>query len=205
VGNALRVGLTGGIASGKSTVAGLLARAGAQVIDADGLAHGLMEPGGATHGPIVERFGRDLLDREGRIDRERLGRLVFADRKAREALNAIVHPLVRQEIERRIGLSPGPIVVVDAALLVETGSYRDFDRLIVVRCSPETQRRRLRERDGLTEAEARARLDAQADVDRKVAVADYVIDTDGTLEQTRQQTERVHADLRRDHDTKFGP
>ena len=191
----LRAGLTGGIASGKSTVAGFLRGLGAFVLDADDLARQAMRPGGAVHESVLQRFGEEIATPDGSIDRPRLAARVFADPAELAALNAIVHPAVREEAARRFleceekGLHP--VGVLDAALLVETGYYRELDRLIVLRCSPETQRSRLRTRRELAPGEAESRLAAQAALERKLAVADYVIETDTTLEETRRQTERV--------------
>lgn len=203
----LRVGLTGGIASGKSTVAGMLADFGAFVLDADELAHDAMTPGGPAHAPLVERFGREILDEGGRIDRAVLGRRVFGDADERRALNEIVHPHVRAEADRRIAecarLGCSPLAVFDAALLVETGAYRDFHRLVVVRCSREQQLGRLAGRDDLTPREAQARVDAQASVEDKVSVADYVIDTEGPLDETRAATRRVYSNLLADYEREF--
>ncbi len=199
----LRVGLTGGIASGKSTVAGMLSGLGAFVVDADRIAHELLAPRGGAVDEVAHRFGRDLLDARGGIDRGALGALVFADSKAREALNAIVHPGVRRELDLRIESfrlddHGGPIAVVDAALLVETGRHRAFDRLVVVSCARETQIRRLRERDGATRDEAEARIGAQAPLGDKLAVADYVIDTETSLDETRRRTAGVYGALLED-------
>jgi dephospho-CoA kinase len=204
----LRAGLTGGIASGKSTVARFFGDLGACVVDADEVARQVTAPAGSAHQAVVARFGRQILQPDGAIDREHLARLVFSDRVAREALNAIVHPEVRAEASRRIARCAAErrsrVAIFDAALLVETGYYRELDRLVVLRCSTKTQRRRLAQRDGLSAAEAEARISAQAPLDRKLAVADYVIDTDVTLEQTLAQTERVWDDLLRDFDRGFG-
>ena len=195
----LRAGLTGGIASGKSIVAGFFEELGAFVVDADAVAHEVMALGGGAYAAIVAHFGPEILDDADRIDRTRLGQRVFGDPREREALEAIVHPLVRREAERRIAEyareAQVPLAVFDAALLVETGAYRGFDRLVVVRCGRETQLKRLRERGELTAEEAAARLAAQAPVEEKLAVADYVIDTDGSLDQTHSQTERVFGDI----------
>jgi len=187
----LRVGLTGGIASGKSTVAAALADLGACVVDADRVAHEVMARGGAAYDAVVRRFGRSILAADGTIDRAALARLVFADSAARQELERIVHPVVRAEAERRFrraALEGGcRVAVFDAALLVETGVYRDFDRLIVARCSCAEQLERLMARDGLSLQEAEARLRAQAPLERKLALADHVIDTTGPVEATRRQ------------------
>jgi dephospho-CoA kinase len=204
----LRAGLTGGIGSGKTTVAGFLEELGACRIDADRIAHALIEPGGAAYAPVVERFGREILDREGRIRRYVLAGIVFRDPEARAALNALTHPLVIAEIDRlsRSCAEAGksPLVVVDAALLVESGVYRSLDKLIVLRCSRETQLRRLLARGDLAPEDALARINSQAPLDAKLAFADYVIDTETTLEETRRETERVHAALLADHARMFG-
>ncbi len=190
----LRVGLTGGIASGKSTVATFFRRHGALVIDADLVAHEVLEPGGPAHDEVVARFGPAVRDAYGRIDRNVLGPLVFGDPRARRDLEAIVHPRVRQEIDRRIGAGgePGsaPIAIVDAALLVETGGWREYHRLVVVSCSPDVQRQRLRER-GLADADIERRLAAQAPLDAKLAVAHYVIDAETSLARTEDRTSEV--------------
>ena len=204
----LRVGLTGGIASGKTTVARLLAELGAFVLDADLLAHAVIEPGAPAHAPLVERFGREILGPDGRVVRARLAELVFRDEAARFDINRIVHPEVMAEMDRRIAAyvprGRAPMAVFDAALLVETGLYRDFHRLIVVRCSRETQIRRLLVRDGLPPDEAEVRIDSQAPLADKLAVADYVIDTEGTLRDTRRQVERTYAALLGDFERRYG-
>jgi dephospho-CoA kinase len=204
----LRVGLTGGIASGKSSVAGFLSELGAYLVDADRIAHELLAPGGHGVEAVVGRFGTDVLDDDDGIDRERLGRLVFADPDARHALEPIVHPAVREEMDRLVEAyrqteKGSPVAVVDAALLVETGRHRTLDRLIVVRCSREVQLARLEKR-GLTREEAEARLDAQAPLAEKLAVADYVIDTETDLDETRAQTERVWERILADFETRYG-
>ena len=187
----LRVGLTGGIASGKSTVAAALAEFGACVVDADHLAHEVMAPGGAAYDPVVERFGPAIVAADGHIDRTVLARLVFADAAARGQLEQLVHPVVRAEAERRFRESRCRVAVFDAALLVETGAWRDFDRLIVVHCPRAEQRARLMARDDLSLEQAEARLAAQAPLAQKLAVADYVIDTTGPVEATRQRAAEV--------------
>jgi dephospho-CoA kinase len=205
----LRVGLTGGIASGKTTVAGFLSELGAYVVDADRIAHELLAPGGRAVDAVVSRFGTDVLDDDGGIDRAALGRLVFADPDARHALEAIVHPAVREEMDRLIEAyrqteAGSPVAVVDAALLVETGRHQSLDRLIVLRCGRAVQLSRLEERGGLTREEAEARLDAQAPLAEKLAVADYVIDTETDLDETRRQTERVWERILADFEARYG-
>lgn len=192
----LRVGLTGGLASGKTTVAAILRELGAFHVDADAIARELLARGGGAYEAVVARFGRGILDDRGAIDRKALAGLVFADVDAREALNALVHPRVREEIERRIeaharGRSPAPVAIVDAALLVEAGFHAALDALVVTACPPEVQAARAVARGGMTEGEARARIAAQAPLEAKLAAADYVIDTGGTLEETRRRTQEV--------------
>jgi len=183
----LRVGLTGGLASGKSTVAAFFRELGAVHLDADRIAHELTAPGGRAHDAVVARFGT--------ADRKALGAIVFADPKALADLNAIVHPLVREEIARRLaghaqGPSPARVAIVDAALLVESGIDRDLDALIVLACPPETQVARAVAR-GMTEAEARRRIAAQAPLEAKLARATHVIDTGGTLDETKAHVRSV--------------
>lgn len=198
--------MTGGIAAGKSTVAATLAELGACVVDADELVHRITDPGGAAFDAVVAQFGDEILDGSGRIDRTALGRRVFADPQARRALERIVHPEVRAEAHRLFEAAARErgvrVGVFDAALLVETGAYRDFHKLIVVRCSCETQIRRLVQR-GASLADARARLAAQAPLERKLALADYVIDTQGTLDETRRQTRIVYDRLLSDFEREF--
>lgn len=200
----LHVGLTGGIASGKTTVAGFLAEMGAFVQDGDRMAHEVMEPGGAAYEGIIECFGNSILDQNRRIDRGKLGKLVFEDSEARLSLNAIVHPMVRKEaaedLKRYLEKGMASIAVFDAALLVETGSHTEYHRLIVVRCSRETQISRLIARGGLSAGEAEARINSQAPLEEKLALADYVIDTETTLKMTRRQTRQVYASLVLDYE-----
>jgi dephospho-CoA kinase len=192
----LRVGLTGGLASGKSTVAALFRDLGAFHVDADEIAHDFLATGGRTRDEVAARFGTEIVAADGSIDRKRLAAVVFSDPRALADLNAIVHPKVREEIARRVarheeGLDPAPIAIVDAALLVEAGFRRDLDALVVVSCRPETQIARAVARGGLTEDEARARIAAQAPAGAKLAAADYVIDNDGTIEETARRTREV--------------
>jgi dephospho-CoA kinase len=190
----LRVALTGGIATGKSYCLARFAALGAATIDADRLARAAVVPGSRALDAIVTRFGQSLLLPDGTLDRSSLGRVVFNDRAARADLEAIVHP----EVYRRIGewlatLPPGTrIALADIPLLFETGHTHDFDRVVVVACDPREQLRRLMSRDGLSERDARARLDSQWPIEEKVARADYVISTDGTVADTDSQVRTVH-------------
>ncbi len=192
----LRVGLTGGLATGKSTVAALFRDLGAFHVDADGIAHELAARRGGAQDEIVARFGEAVVTPDGTIDRKALAAVVFADPRALADLNAILHPRIRGEIARRIAEnaaapSPAPIAIIDAALLVESGFARDLDALVVVACRPETQLDRAVARGGLTEGEARARIAAQAPLAAKLALADHVIDTDTSIDETKSQVLRV--------------
>lgn len=193
----LRVGLTGGLASGKSTVAAFFRELGAYHVDADVIAHELLAPGGAAVDEVVACFGHGIVGTGEAIDRKALAAIVFADPKALADLNAIVHPKVRVEIARRVATRaasaspPAPVALIDAALLVETGMHRDVDTLVVVSCDEETQVARAVARGGLTEDEARSRIAAQAPLAAKRAAADFVIDNDGSLDETKRQVGAV--------------
>jgi dephospho-CoA kinase len=183
----VRVGLTGGIASGKSLVAAELAARGAVVIDADVLAREVVEPGTDGLAAVVARFGEDLL-KEGRLDRARLGQIVFADPDARRDLERIVHPAVRARAAELERAAPVDAVVVHVIpLLVETGQQDLFDIVVVVDVDQQTQLRRLVSRDGLSEADARARLTAQASREQRRAAADIVIDNSGSVTDLKAQ------------------
>ncbi len=195
----LKVGLTGGIATGKSHVLALLQELGCEASDADRLAHAAMAPGQPAFEEIVREFGAEVLAKDGSIDRGRLGQIVFADAEQRQRLNAIVHPRVFEaearwyaELEAR---RPDAIAVVDAALMIETGSYRRFDTLVVVHCAPELQIARLMSRNHLSREEALARINAQMTSAEKLKFADYSIDTSGDFSETRRQVEELYADL----------
>jgi dephospho-CoA kinase len=183
----LRVGLTGGIACGKTRVRRRLEEAGLHTLDLDEVAHRLSAPGGAARDAIVAAFGTEVLLPDGSIDRRKLGAIVFADETARAALNEIVHPLVREEEARwaaSFASEKDAVLVTDAALLVEAGMHLRFDRLVVVHCDPEEQVRRLVARDGVTEEAARARLRAQMPVAEKRRFGHYEVDTSGGLDDT---------------------
>ena len=188
------VGLTGGIASGKSTVAGFLRNAGLPVIDADQLGHMVLEKGTATYLEVVDTFGSDILDDEDNIDRQRLGAKVFDNPERRRVLEGITHPAIAELAKRGLALVAergAPIAFYEAALLVETGIYNNLAGLVVVSCSVETQLQRLTTRDGLTNAAAAVRIASQYPLEEKLKVADYVIVTEGTLEETERETLEV--------------
>jgi len=197
----LHVGLTGNIASGKSSAAQFFSGLGAHVIDADRIAHALLQCGTPTYGRVIEAFGNGILGPAGEIDRRILGQLVFSDAGQRNLLNSLTHPAVESEIHRKIGeierSAPCGIIIVDAALMIETGGYRMYHYLVVAACHPSVQVSRLMARDGLTESEARARMASQMPIEEKLKLADYTIDTSGTLPQTCEQVESIYRDLLR--------
>ena len=188
----LRVALTGGIATGKSYCLGRFAALGVPIIDADKLAREVVAPGSAGLHAIVDRFGNAVLKPDGTLDRAALGRIVFSDDSARSDLEAIIHPEVYRRIREWYAALPlGQMAIADIPLLFETGHQHDFDRVVVCACAPEEQLRRVMSRDGLTEAEARARLAAQWPIEEKIARADHVIRTDGPFADTEMQVKRV--------------
>ncbi len=195
-----RLGLTGGIASGKSAVAAILRELGFHVIDADSLGHEVMEPGAQAFAEIVREFGHSIVAVDGRIDRTQLGATVFADPAKLAKLNAIVHPRVEQEMMRQFERweKTGAVdaAFVEAALLVEAGYQKNLDGLVVAWCKPEQQIERLLAR-GLSEEEARRRIAAQMPVEEKLKFATKKIDCSGTMEKTRRQVEELAAKLKR--------
>lgn len=188
----LRVGLTGGIGSGKSEVARLLAERGAVVIDSDVLAREVVEPGTPGLAAVVDEFGPEVLTADGRLDRDRLAEIVFADPAARERLNAIVHPLVRAaSADRLAGVPEDAVVVHDIPLLVEAGLTEGWDFIVVVAASSATQLDRLVRLRGMDPAAARARIDAQMPLADKIAVADVVIHNDGSRAALEAQVDQL--------------
>jgi len=186
----LRIGLTGGIGSGKSTVAGLLAARGARIVDADRIAREVVEPGTPGLAAVADAFGREVLTSEGALDRPALAAVVFADPAARARLDGIVHPLVRARAAELVSAAPPDAVVVqDVPLLVETGQAASYDLVLVVEADLETRVRRLAQR-GLAEADARARIAAQATDEQRRAAADVVLDNSGTPEDLAAQVDR---------------
>jgi dephospho-CoA kinase len=190
----LRIGLTGGIGSGKSTVAGLLAARGARIIDADRIAREVVEPGTPGLEAVVAAFGPGVLTPEGALDRPALAAVVFADPDARRRLDGIVHPLVRARAAELVAAAPPDAVVVqDVPLLVETGQASSYDLVLVVEADLDTRVRRLVGR-GLPEEDARARIAAQATDEQRRAVADVVFDNSGTVEDLETHVERFWAE-----------
>ncbi len=195
-----RVGLTGSIASGKSTVARRLKEGGIPVIDLDKVGHEVLRRRHEAFEPVVAEFGEGILGKDGEIDRKKLGALVFADPAARERLNQIMHPRIREEEARRVaamGEDGVAAVVSEAALLIETGQKGRFDMLVVVGCSPEIQTTRLMKREGCTAEEAARRIAAQLSFEGKKAEADWVIDTSGEKEATVAASDRLAEEIRR--------
>lgn len=196
----IEVGLTGGIASGKSVVSGMLAGLGAHVVDADVLARQALEPGRDAFAEVVRRFGEGILSPDGTVDRARLADAVFSDPDKRLLLESIVHPAVFELesgiVKRAAEEEPGSVVVFDAALLIESGAHSRMDKMVVVWCSPRTQLERLMRRTGMTAYDAQLRVDAQMPLEEKLGYADYVIDNDGSLEDTLRQVKEVYAALK---------
>ncbi len=193
--------LTGGIGSGKSTVAQLFADRGATIIDADAISRQLMEPGQPVLAEVVETFGDHLLDSDGRLDRQALADVVFNDEPARQRLNAIVHPAVRAEAntQRQAAIDADPehaVIIQDIPLLVETGQADTFDGVIVVDTAQDIRLQRLVESRGMTAEDARARIAAQATDTQRRAVADWIIDNSGSLTETEAQVDSVWQHIR---------
>ena len=196
----LRVGLTGGIASGKSTVGRMFGELGCKVIDSDRITRELFTPGNPVNTKVAETFGARVVASDGSINRAVLAELVFQNPDQRQTLNSIVHPAIKQRqnefLTQAAADDARAIGIVEAALIVEVGTYRDYDKLIVVTCSPKVQRERLRERSGLTPEQIESRIASQMPMEEKVKVADFVIDNSGDIGITRQQVEEVYRQLR---------
>lgn len=199
----LRLGLTGGIASGKSTAAELMRQAGAIVLDADAIAHQLLTADGAGYAPVLEAFGHDLLDDQGQIDRRKLGAQVFADDSARLRLNALIHPLVRQTLaaavasyrQQETAAGKNWLLVLMIPLLFESGLTDTVDLTAVVYCPEPIQLQRLMQRNGFSETEARQRMAAQLPIDEKAQRADKIIDNSRGLAELRQEVQRILGEL----------
>ncbi len=191
-----RVGLTGGVASGKSTVASILAELGAVIIDADALAREVVAQGTPGLQSVVEEFGEELLGPDGELDRPAMGRLVFGDEQARKRLEAIVHPLVFERIVELEEQAPEDAVVVhDIPLLAESGRADTFDAVLVVDATPELQLERMTRDRGWTEEDARSRIRAQASREERRAIATHLIENTGTREDLRTRVAEVYADV----------
>ena len=199
VGHPIRLGLTGGIGSGKSTVAQMLAALGATVVDADAISRASTATGGAAIEPIREAFGGALIDAQGALDRDQMRALVFRDPSAKQRLEAIIHPIVRQRIDAQCAAAGTDCVVLDIPLLVESPSWRErVDTVWVVDCRPETQIRRVMQRNGWPREHVQAVLGAQASREQRLAVARTVIDNDTTtLDDLQTRVRTAYAELRR--------
>jgi dephospho-CoA kinase len=194
----LKVGLTGGIGAGKSEVSRLLVEHGAVLIDADRIAREVVAPGTPGLAAVVDAFGEDVLTADGSLDRPRLGSIVFADPEKLAVLNSIVHPLVgARSRELEAAAAEDAVVVHDVPLLTENGLAPLYDVVVVVDARPETQLDRLVRQRGMTEEDARARMAAQATREKRLEIADIVIDNDGSREQLRRRVREVWADLER--------
>ena len=197
----LRIGLTGSIAVGKSFVTSVFEELGCHVLDADQTAREVVMPGTPGLAALTDAFGKEILNPDGTLDRKQLGAVVFGDEEKRQRLNHILHPFIiarQDEILREWETKdPNGIGMVDAALMIESGGYRRFDKLIVVHCRPQVQLERLMLRDKLSRDEAQRRIDSQMPQEEKQKFADYLIDTSDGFEVTRSQTKHVYADLRR--------
>jgi dephospho-CoA kinase len=189
------IGLTGNIACGKSAVAAELRRLGAEVVDADAVAHDVMAPHTRVWSDVIEAFGPSIVRPDGQIDRRRLGEIVFRDSAQLRRLEDIVHPPTLVEVKRRAQWSNAPVVVIEAIKLIERGMHRDCDSVWVVTCSRDRQIERLMARNGLTEEQARVRIEAQPRAEEKLRYADVVIDNSGDLDGLRRQVEQGWARL----------
>jgi dephospho-CoA kinase len=197
----LRVGLTGGIGTGKSTVGMMFIELGCHLIDADRITHQLFQPGEPVYTSVIQAFGERILAPDRTIDRKVLGEIVFRDPQARTKLNEIVHPAVIQRqrdwLNEMEAKDPEGVSIVDAVLMIEVGTYKYYDKIVVVTSTPEVQRQRLRARSGLSEEQIEARIRSQMPLNEKVKYADFVIDNSGDLAETRRQVAEVNSKLRK--------
>lgn len=198
----MRVGLTGGIASGKSTVLAQFKKCGASIVDADAVAREVVEPGTEGLKRVIERFGPEYIEENGTLDRAKLGQLIFADETERKALNEILHPLINAKIRQQMTYfetaAPEIPVIVDIPLLIENNLMDMFDRVVVVYVPKFLQVKRLMARNGFSDDEAKRRIQSQMPLDDKRQHADYVVDNSGDVENTRRQVERIWVSLRQE-------
>ena len=196
----LKVGLTGGIGTGKSRVGRMFSELGCRVIESDLLTRRLFAPGDPVNHAVAVAFGPRVVAGDGSINRESLGEIIFKNAELRQKLNGIVHPAIKQrqlDFLNAIGAEdPHGIGIVEAALMIEVGTYKDYDKIVVVKCSPEVQRRRIKERSPLTDAQIEARIASQMSMAEKVKFADYVVDNSGDIGTTRRQVEEIHRQMR---------
>ena len=197
----LIVGLTGGVASGKTAVSQILREEGAYLIDADQIARELVQPHTATWNELIKVFGKEILQEDGSIHRKRLAAKVFSDPEQRNLLNQILHPRIKTEMNKRVKeigqKDPNAIVVIDAALLIELGDHREMDKVIVVTSTEKQQIERLKKRDGVDQEEAQRVLSSQMPLEGKMKVADFVIQNEGSFEETRRRVKEVFQELKR--------
>lgn len=197
----VRVGLTGNISTGKSTVGRMFVELGAHLIDSDLIVRELFLPGHPVNRAVAQAFGERVVAPDGSINRVVLGEIIFNDPAARLLLNSLVHPTVIQTqkdwMDRLEASDPNAVGIVEAALMIESGSYRNYDKLIVVVCSPAVQKQRLKERSGLTDEQAETRIASQMPMQEKAKHADFVIDNSGSLEETRRQVAEITRTLDR--------
>ena len=196
----LRVGLTGGIGAGKSTVGDMFVELGCHRLDSDSITRELFKPGQPVNAAVAAAFGQSVVAPDGSIDRTALGELVFSDEPMRHRLNGIVHPAIverqKEFLDSVTKKDPDGIGIVEAALMVEVGTYRNYDKLIVVTSKPAVQRRRLRERSSLTPKQITARIASQMPLEEKAKFADFIVDNSGDIDHTRQQIEEIYRELR---------
>jgi dephospho-CoA kinase len=196
----LVVGLTGGVASGKTTVSQILRQEGGILIDADQIARELVQPRTPTWSELIRVFGKEILEADESINRKKLAAMVFSNHQKRRLIEEILHPQIRNEIDRRVEeirkKDPEAVVVVDAALLVETGAYRQMDKLIVVTATEAQQIERLRKRTGTAQEEAKGIISSQMALEEKVNVADFIIRNEGTLEETSKKAKEIFQELK---------
>jgi dephospho-CoA kinase len=192
------IGLTGGIATGKSAVAEIFRNKGVEVIDADPIAHQALVASSPVFGSLVQTFGQDVLSTNGNIDRQKLGAKIFANSDLRLKLDAIVHPFVRKQValQKQKLLDKGcPLAIYDVPLLFEKQMQKDFDKIIVVTCDPQTQKHRLMKRNGLNEQQASQRIAAQLPMSEKIRQADFVIENNGSLEDLKNSVHKIFVQL----------
>jgi dephospho-CoA kinase len=197
----LIVGLTGGVASGKAAISQILKEEGAYLIDADQIARELVQPHTATWNELIKVFGKEILQEDGSIHRKRLAAKVFSDPEQRNLLNQILHPRIKAEMNRRVKeigqKDRDAIVVIDAALLIELGDHREMDKVIVVTSTEKQQIERLKKRDGVDQEEAQRILFSQMPLEEKLKVADFVIQNEGSFEETRRRVKEIFQELKR--------
>ena len=203
----LKIGLTGSIAVGKSYVSAVLAEHGCRVLDADLTAREVVRPGNQGLEAVVAEFGREILNEDGTLNRSALAAIIFDDDEKRQRLDSILHPLIidlqEQWVREQFDDDPEAVVVIDAALMIESGSYKRFEEIIVVWCEPEIQVERLQDRDTITRKEAEAKIAAQLPQERKKEYGDFLIDTSGDFDSTRRNTEAVLRGLEAKHGVRF--